>query len=150
MRALENELTRTFPAIKKQIDSLLEARLINIDKSSMKRSIRIKDDFHNHIKNIFLYSLQTDLTDLFDEHKTIIEKYYLGNKFGKNLDMDLIILYKDCNTKQIDEIKEIINKIFSNYFIDIVSVVFMSASEREKRYRLADRFVLNIMRSLQN
>jgi len=32
MRALEAELTRTFPAIKKQIDSLNEAEVIDVDK----------------------------------------------------------------------------------------------------------------------
>jgi len=32
MRALEAELNRTFPAIKKQIDSLNEAEVIDVDK----------------------------------------------------------------------------------------------------------------------
>lgn len=32
MRALESEIQRTFPAIKKQVDSLLEAQVININK----------------------------------------------------------------------------------------------------------------------
>jgi predicted transcriptional regulator len=32
MRALESEIERTFPAIKKQVDSLLEAQVININK----------------------------------------------------------------------------------------------------------------------
>jgi hypothetical protein len=32
MRALESELEWTFPAIKKQVDSLLEAQVIDINK----------------------------------------------------------------------------------------------------------------------
>jgi hypothetical protein len=32
MRALESELTRTFPAIKKQVDSLQEANVIDVNK----------------------------------------------------------------------------------------------------------------------
>jgi hypothetical protein len=32
MRALESELSWTFPAIKKQIDSLDEAQVINVNK----------------------------------------------------------------------------------------------------------------------
>jgi hypothetical protein len=32
MRALEAELERTFPAIKKQIDSLNDAKVIDVDK----------------------------------------------------------------------------------------------------------------------
>jgi UDP-glucose 4-epimerase len=31
-------------------------------------------------------------------------------------------------------------------FIENASIVFMSAEEREKRYRLADKFVLQVMR----
>jgi hypothetical protein len=32
MRALESELERTFPAIKKQVDSLLAAEVVDINK----------------------------------------------------------------------------------------------------------------------
>jgi hypothetical protein len=62
--------------------------------------------------------------------------------------MDLVVIYKNCEKQQIDVIKENINEIFRKYFIETVSVVFMSLEEREKRYRLADRFVLQIMRTL--
>ena len=55
MRALESELTRTFPAIKKQIDSLKEANVIDIDKNASKRAIRLKETAHPHIQNIFLH-----------------------------------------------------------------------------------------------
>jgi hypothetical protein len=65
-----------------------------------------------------------------------------------NLDMDLVIIYKNCDKLLTDQIKEEINNIFRNYFIEVVSLVFMPADEREKRTRLADRFVLQIMRSL--
>ncbi|HCY20900.1 TPA: hypothetical protein DIC40_03460 [Patescibacteria group bacterium] len=63
--------------------------------------------------------------------------------------MDLVVIYKNAEKPQIDKIKDEINTIFRNYFIEIVYVVFMSTEEREKRYRLADRFVLQIMRSIQ-
>jgi hypothetical protein len=32
MRALEGEITRTFPAIKKQVDALDKAKVINVNK----------------------------------------------------------------------------------------------------------------------
>jgi len=150
MRALESELSRTFPAIKKQIDSLHIAKAIAIDKDSSKRSIRLKEDFHPHIKWIFVYSLKAELEAVFKEYDIMIDKYYFGKRFGNNIDMDLIVLYKNCEKEQTEKIKNNISDIFSNYFIDIVQVVFMSSSEREKRYRLADRFVLNIIRWLQN
>jgi hypothetical protein len=45
-------------------------------------------------------------------------------------------------------IKENINEIFRSYFIEIVWVVFMGLEERQKRDRLADRFVIQIKKSL--
>jgi hypothetical protein len=47
---------------------------------------------------------------------------------------------------QIDALKQAIGEVFRDFFIENVSIVFMSAEEREKRYRLADRFVLQVMR----
>jgi len=149
MRALESEMTWTFPAIKKQIDSLHTANVLDIDKESSWRAIRLNKKVEPHIKNIFLHSLKTHIISLFQEYEIMIDKYYFGNKFGNTIDMDLIVLYKNCESHQTTKIKDDISKIFWTYFIDMVSVVFMSASEREKRYRLADRFVLNIMRNLK-
>jgi hypothetical protein len=80
----------------------------------------------------------------------MISKYYFGKRFGANLDMDLIVIYKNLEKPQIDKIKDCINEIFRDYFIETVSVVFMSAEERDKRYRLADRFVLQILRCYPN
>jgi hypothetical protein len=60
--------------------------------------------------------------------------------------MDLVVIYKNLEKPQIETIKDSINEIFRTYFIETVSVVFMSAEERDKRYRLADRFVLQILR----
>jgi hypothetical protein len=60
--------------------------------------------------------------------------------------MDLIIIYKYMEKPQIDALKQAVGDIFRGFFIEHVSIVFMSAEEREKRYRLADRFVLQVMR----
>lgn len=149
MRALESELTRTFPAIKKQVDSLNIAKVIQIDKNAVKRSIRMHKEFEILMKNFFIENLQYQLKELFEEYEVMISKYYFGWVFGNKLEMDLVVLYQNCEQAQIDKLKEAINQIFWLYFIDVVSVVFMSATEWEKRYRLADRFVLNILRSLQ-
>jgi len=64
--------------------------------------------------------------------------------------MDLVVIYKNLEKPQIDKIKESISEIFRLYFIETVNVVFMSLDEWNKRYRLADRFVLDIMRTKQN
>lgn len=146
MRALETELERTFPAIKKQIDSLNEAKIIDVDKEWQWRSISLKPQFYDNIKSIFFSGLKQDLIDLFDTYEVMIHKYFFGKRFGVALDMDLIVVYKNLEKQQIDVMKEAISEIFRVYFIDTVSVVFMSMEEREKRYRLADRFVLQILR----
>jgi predicted transcriptional regulator len=64
MRALESEIPRTFPAIKKQVDSLYEADVIDIEKDSTRRAITIKKDFYDNIKNIFLYTLQKEIIEI--------------------------------------------------------------------------------------
>jgi hypothetical protein len=65
------------------------------------------------------------------------------------LEMDLVILYKNVEKEQTLKIREDIWNIFKEYFIETGNVVFMSLEEREKRYRYADRFVLDIMRTKQ-
>ncbi len=146
MRALESELSWTFPAIKKQVDSLLEAQVVDINKEGQWRSITIKPEFQINIKNIFFYGLRSELMDLFKTYEIMIDKYYFGKKFGSDIESDLVIIYKNCEKPQIDTIKGNINEVFRWYFIETVSVVFMSIEEWQKRYRLADRFVLQIMR----
>ncbi|MDO4714498.1 MAG: hypothetical protein Q4B28_07885 [bacterium] len=60
--------------------------------------------------------------------------------------MDVILIYQEMDKLKIDQLKQEISEIFRTYWIESVSVVFMSAEERDKRYRLADRFVLQVMR----
>lgn len=149
MRALESELEWTFPAIKKQVDSLLEAQVIDINKEGQWRSITIKPEFHDNIKNIFFYGLRREVVELFQTYEIMIDKYFFGKRFGTDIESDLVIIYKNCEKPQIEEMKEQINTIFRGYFIETVSVVFMSLEEWQKRYRLADRFVLQIMRHIK-
>jgi len=149
MRALESELEWTFPAIKKQVDALEDAWVIDVNKEWQWRSISLKVDFFNKIRDIFFFGLKQELVYLFKTYDIIIDKYYFWKRFGIDLEMDLVVIYKYAEKPQIDKIKDEINTIFRQYFIEIVYVVFMSTEEREKRYRLADRFVLQIMRSIQ-
>ena len=148
MRALESEIERTFPAIKKQVDSLLAAEVINVNKDGQWRAIKIKPEFHDNIKNIFYFWLKSELINLFTTYEVMIDQYYFGKRFNIDLEMDLVVIYKNCEKPQIDMIKENINEIFRKYFIETVSVVFMHNEERQKRDRLADRFVIQIKKSL--
>ena len=47
---------------------------------------------------------------------------------------------------QIDELKTGIAELFREFYIENASIVFMSLDEWEKRYRLADKFVLQVIR----
>ena len=146
MRALESEIWWTFPAIKKQVDSLEESWVVEVQKESSGFSISIKKEYFDLFKQIFFTSLKSSLTKLFDEYSVMIDKYFLWKFFGVPLDMDIVIIYKNMEKPQIDSLKSSISETFREFFIEKVSVVFMSADEREKRYRLADKFVLQVIR----
>ena len=55
MRALESEIERTFPAIKKQVDSLDKAKVINVNKDNQGRAISIKPEFYETLKSVFYF-----------------------------------------------------------------------------------------------
>lgn len=146
MRALESELEWTFPAIKKQVDSLEESGILHINKESSGFSITITPEYFDLFKNFFFTALKSNLIQLFDSYSIMIDKYFWGKRFGIPLEMDMIIIYKHMEKPQIEEMKHAIGEVFRNFFIENISIVCMSADEREKRYRLADRFVLQVMR----
>lgn len=148
MRALELELTWTFPAIKKQIDSLNDAQVIDVDKDHTKRSITIKKDFYDHIKVIFMYCLKAEIKELFAWYDTNIDSYYEGKIFWLDLETDMVVIHNIQDKEKLTTLKEQISAVFRNYFIESISMIFMSADERQKRYRLADKFVLTVLRSL--
>lgn len=146
MRALETEIWWTFPAIKKQVDALNEAEIISVEKEQTGRSISLKSDFSSLLKELFFLALKNELIKKFDVNSSRIDRYYRGNKFGKDIGMDIIILTTQSDKEAMEQLKSEISEVFRNYWIESVSVVFMTSEERERRYRLADRFVLNVMR----
>lgn len=147
VRAFETELTWSFPAIKKQIDQLEEAWVIDVAKDNNRRSIYLVKWIDDYIKNIFLYTLKFDLKAYFEGLNKDIDKYFLWKLFGNDFDMDLVIVHEAKAKEKIPEIKDQINRIFEKYLILTVNVVFMSATEFQKRNRLADKFVLSLMAS---
>lgn len=146
VRAFESELSRSFPAIKKQIDQLEEAGVVEIKKTSSKRSIYLTAGLGEYIRNLLIYSLKTDLADYFTQYEMMIRHAFRGKLFGVSVDMDLVLIYTPEAQLHLEKIKEDINDLFRIYLIEIVGVVFMSQSDFEKRYRMADRFVLTLMR----
>jgi hypothetical protein len=146
MRALESELERTFPAIKKQVDSLEESGVLYVDKEGAGFAIEIKKEHFELFRNFFFVALKSNLIQLFESYSIMIDRYFWGKRFGIPLEMDMIVIYKHMEKPQIEEMKHAIGEVFRDFFIENISIVCMSADEREKRYRLADRFVLQVMR----
>lgn len=91
--------------------------------------------------------LQCDLRNYFDEHEMMINNHFWGKLRGKSLDMDLVIVHSDQAQEYIEKIKGDIEEVFRDYLIEYVTVWFMSAGDFDKRYRLADKFVLKLIRS---
>ena len=93
MRALETELWWTFPAIKKQVDSLDDAGVVDIDKENIWRSIHIKAWVEPILKELFFEALKQHLTTLFEGVWDTLKDYYRWNKFWKEIWMDLVLVY---------------------------------------------------------
>ena len=146
MRALEAEIGWTFPAIKKQVDSLQEAGIILIDKDQNKWSITLDVKIYELLKKLFLFSLQKDLDTLLSEHEFIIKEYYFGKVFDYDIETDIVIVYQNCEKELLEVLKTQISDIFRRYSIEMAYVTFLSAGDWQKRYQLADRFVLSVLR----
>jgi len=146
VRAFESELTRSFPAIKKQIDALEDAWVVTIKKNSSKWSIYLTEWLGEYIRNLLIYSLKTDLDEYFSQYEMMLRHAFWWKMFGVGVDMDLVLVYTPEAQLHLEKIKEDIADIFRDYLIEMVNMVFMSQSDFEKRYRLADRFVLTLMR----
>jgi len=145
IRALEHEIPWTFPAIKKQVDSLEESEIVTIDKDPAKWAITLEGSIAPHMKALFLYTLESELHELFQKYAYMIDSYFLWHVFGKELDLDLVVIYKNCDKQALDAIKDAITLLFRDYFIETVNVTFMNNDEFQRRYRLADKFVLQLM-----
>jgi biotin operon repressor len=149
IRAFEAELERSFPAIKKQIDQLEDAWVVEIDKDNTKgRSISLTPWLGQYIRQLLLYMIQVDLEEYFRSHELSLKKRYYGQMFGANVEVDLVLIYEPVALDYLPKIKEDIDRLFDTYLIrsDQNKLVLLSSSEFDKRYRLADKFVLQLMR----
>ncbi len=150
MRAFDHEMEFSFPAIKKQIDQLEEAKILDVEKDTGKYAISLHPGIYPYLKALFLYSLKWDLKSYFSNHDFLIKKYFRGKLFGNDFEQDLVLIYAPGFEEHTDQIKRDLNELFRSYMIVHVNVVFMSESEFDKRYRMADKFVLNLMRQAES
>jgi biotin operon repressor len=146
MRALEQELSWTFPAIKKQIDSLQESDILIINKDAQARSIELDPLIAPIIVQLVMVTLKQSCEHLLNTYDSMISTYYYGKLFGMNTEQDLVVLYTHNDPQCLEQIKKELNILFHDFFIDHASVVFMSEDEFRKRINMADKFALGIMR----
>lgn len=147
MRAMSNDIAWTFPAIKKQIDSLEESEIIMIERDNNKFYIILNPEIADVVKNLYTVGIKMDMITCFEQYCQDIEQFYFGKLFGSNSDIDLVLVYYENNPNHIEQLKTHINEILRSYFIETASIVFLSNDERNRRYRLADKFVLSIIRN---
>lgn len=150
MRALETELWWTFPAIKKQTDSLDDAWIIKIDKEHTWWSIHLKPNVQWIFRELFFEALKQNLIDIFEEEWEQISSYFWWNIFWKEIWVDLFIVYNNMEKEKIDNLKNKIGECFRDYWIETVSITTMSSEQRETRLRLTDKFALNVMKYYNN
>lgn len=146
MRALEQELDRTFPAIKKQIDSLEESDILVINKDAQAWSIELEPIVAPIIAKLVMITLKQACQKLINTYESMISTCYYGRLFGIDIEQDLILLYVHSDPQCLDQIKIELNGLLHAFFIDHASVVFMSEDEFRKRINMADKFALSIMR----
>ena len=152
IRAFESELERSFPAIKKQIDQLEDAWVVAIDKDQSKWSIYLTPWLGQHIRDLLLYMIHKDLEEYLQEHAFMIKKRYFGQLFGASVEVDLVLIYHATAVEYLWKIKEDIDRLLDSYLVrsDQNKLVMLSVSEFDKRYRLADKFVLQLMRECKS
>lgn len=147
MRAMSNEIAWTFPAIKKQVDSLEESDIIMIERENNKFYIILNPEIADVIKNLYLVSIKMDIIACLEQYYQDIEQFYFGKLFGASADIDLVIIYHEHNMYRVEQIKNHITEILRAYFIETASIVYMSSHDWNRRYRLGDKAVLGIIRA---
>jgi len=149
IRALENDLPWSFPAIKKQIDSLEKSKVILIDKNWSSWSIKLSPNSKKIISELIFFYLKMDIESLLKKYENFIYRFFYWKLFGNDIenDVDLVIIYADKKDDIKKSIKFDLDKIFSNYFVKVVNITFMYKDEFEHRLRFSDKFVLRLINS---
>ena len=77
-----------------------------------------------------------------------IRKFFLGKIFNPSLsvDVDLVVVYQNAQPSELEALKHEIDALFSSYFVESVKIVFFSEEQFEMRYKMADKFVLSLLK----
>lgn len=146
-RELESNIQQSFSAIKKQVDSLCEAGIIDKNKKWNRRQLAIKDDFKELIYSIFIYDIKNYFNELAKTNSYFLKKYFLLDFFSYNNDVslwtDIVFVYKDVNDKFLEDIKKQISSFLDLYYFDL-KISFMEETNYQKRLRFADKFIIKL------
>lgn len=102
-----------------------------------------------HLKELFRYILREDLKKAFDSYDWLVDTFFLWKVFGKDFDMDLVLVFNSKQKDDLELLKNDITEIFRNFLIEYVNVVFLTMEEFDQRNRLADKFVLWLLRTVK-
>lgn len=144
-RELENKLDQSFPAIKKQIDNLEKAWLVNKNKTWNRWKLEICENIKPLIKKIFIYYIKDFIDNLQKNNESFIKWVFLVDFFydKKDLWVDLVFIYSEVDKVFLDDFKKQISAFLDSYFLDL-KIVFMLNTDYEKRLRFADKFVIKL------
>ena len=151
-RELENKLSQSFPAIKKQLDNLEQAWIISKNKNWNRWKIEVTKEIKPVIFKIFLFDMINFLKDL-KERYFFLYDFLLWDLFFLDLTyknwVDLIFIYSKVEDVFLNDVKKELSNFFDSYFLNI-KISFFEKSDYEKRLKYADKFILNITKLNQD
>lgn len=146
-RELESNINQSFSAIKKQIDNLNEAWIVEKNKRWNRWHLAIKEEIKPLIYNIFMYDIRMYFKSLWNKNSSFIKRYFLVDFFTPELEnkiwIDIVFIHKDVEEDFLKDLKKQINEFLEDYYFDL-KISFMDQENYKKRLRFADRFVINL------
>jgi len=144
-RELENKLDQSFPAIKKQIDNLSKAWVLNKNKIWNRWHLEIINDVKPLIKELFIYHIKHFIYNLQEQNESFVKQIFFIDFFYDTNDLwvDLVFIYSKIDSVFLDDFKKQASAFLDSYFLDL-KIVFMLDIDYEKRLRFADKFVIKL------
>jgi len=143
-RELESHIQQSFPAIKKQIDNLHKAWIIEKNKTWNRWQLEIKNNIKEIIYNIFIYDITSYIKHIW-ETTFFIKKIFLVDFFSSSIDkklwIDIVFIHLNVEELFLNDIKKQISIYLDNYYLDL-KISFISEDNYQKRLKFADKFVI--------